>query len=200
MFLSMPQTLVNFQRRTANFLTNEPVASSISNATIPQINCGATFIFSSAVTGTVTVTGTIDGSSESEIINISSNTVCVTFKLYSTITTIELSANIVSSGSTLTAKFIGVDGGSIEILKTVASGFPIQLILKNENLLNLDLGSIQSESPKAMMIYTDTFKPKQTDIITVIQTQNKYTIVGNPLIVQVGINQHWHLSLQRFEG
>ena len=200
MIISNAHSFADFQRRTSSFIENTSVTSTISVSLSPQISCGVNFVFSTSQTGTVTITGTKDSVSITEEVVLSSTKIGVGMKSFDTISSIGLSSGIVSGGGTLTAKYVGLDGGSVEILQTIKTGWPIQMVRKNASFPALHPGTVQQESPKALVFFDDSFSPRDADIITLKRTGEKFTVVGTPFFEQVGINQHWVVNLKKYSG
>lgn len=199
MLISICQSLVNVDRRSNQLLSSTSVASSISASSTPKINACIVLKFSESQTGNITITGTLDGSSQTEVISISSSKIAVGLKLFSSTTTIELDSDIVTGGGTVEAKFTGKDGGNVFTLTRVATSYPARISRGGANLAAPNSGSLQVEKPKALLPYTEVFEPQEGDQISLIQTSNKFIVVGSPFIEMVGFNTHWICNLERHE-
>ena len=199
MLVSICQSLVDIDRRANTFVSSTAVASSITSIATPKINACVILKFSTAQTGTITINGTLDGSSTNETITVSSSKIAVGIKLFSTTTSISLDSNIVSAGGTVECKFTGQDGGSIFTTVRVVSGFPARISRNNANLAVPNSGTVQVEKTKALLPYTETFEPKDGDIISLIETSNRFMVVGSPLIEMVGFNMHYVCTIERYE-
>jgi len=202
MLISLCQSLVDISRRTNLIIENETIASPITivPTATPDINCSVNFIFSAIKTGQITITGTLSGTPQSEVINISLNTVAGGVKLFSSITEFLFDSSMLIGAGTFTAKYIGADGGSISSSKSIVSGYPLRVNRGSENLLVPQSGSNPVEKATALLPFTEVFEPTEGDIITLQQTSVKFLVTGNPFIEQVGFNSYWMLNLQRYQN
>ena len=200
MLISLCQSLVSISRRTNQASAVVAVTSTIPISVNPELNCPLNFVFSVSQTGEITITGTLNGSPQTETVSVSSNKIGSGIKLFSTVTSVALDAAIVSGGGTVKIKFIGKDGGSVASNSTVASDYPLRVNRGNENLLVPQSGSNPVEKASALLPYTEVFDPKEGDIITLNQTGVQFLVTGNPFIEQVGFNSYWMLNLQKYEN
>ena len=196
MLTSISYSRIQAKRRTNYAFLDTTVAASISVSVTPQQSCSVNIIFSAAVTGTITISGTYDSSSITETLTISSNTVAGGFKLFDTLTSVAFSAGIVSTGGTVSCRFTSKDGGNIVSISTLVSDFPVHLNRTGGSFPSLRSGGYQSEKPKALLPYTDQYTPKDGDLWTISSTNEEFIVTGVPLIEQIGISQHWIVHLE----
>jgi hypothetical protein len=201
MLISICKSRVNITRRTNKAVSSTAVASSISITTTPKIACPINFIFSNSQTGVITVTGTLNGSPQTETINISSNKVVGGVKSFSSITTVALDSAIVSAGGTVLVKYIGSDGGSVSSETSVVTDYPIQIDRGKQDFFVPESGSNPVENAKALLPYTENFTPQDGDILTIDNVSSeKFLVSGIPFIEQIGFMSYWHLQLQLYEN
>ena len=201
MLISICQSLVNVDRRSNQLISSTDVLSSISSVATPKVPACIVLKFSLSQTGTITIVGTdVNGASLTETISISSSKIAVGLDLFATTLRVELDSAIVSTGGKISAKFSGKDGGSIFTLSRVATAFPARISRGGANLAVPDSGTLQVEKPKALLPYTEVFEPQEGDQLSLIQTSNKFIIVGSPFIEMVGFNTHWVCNLERYEN
>lgn len=201
MLISICKSRVNITRRTNKAVTSTNVASSISVSTTPKIPCPINFIFSNSQTGVITITGTFNGSPQTESVSISSNKYAGGVKSFATISTVELDSDIVSGGGTILIKYIGSDGGSVSSESSVVTDYPIQIDRGKQDLFVPESGSNPVEGAKALLPYTENFTPQDGDILTIDNVSaEKFLVSGIPFIEQIGFMSYWHLQLQKYEN
>jgi len=199
MILSMCFTTAKVIRQSNTSVSETTVSSTITVSSQPQVRTAVTLIFAIRVTGNATITGTLSGVSQIEIISISANKIGQTIKQFDTITKVDLSSGIVSTGTTFKVKYAGTSGTSVPILTDVIDNWPIR-ISRGKSYIKVDMdGSTEMEKCSAILPYDTLWTPKEFDIITIKETSEKFIVVGAPEMEQVGINQHWNVYLSRYE-
>jgi len=200
MLISLCSSLVDISRRTSEAIPSTAVVSSISVSANPDLNCPVNCVFSVAQTGIITITGTLDGVSQNETINVSANKIASGIKVFSTISSIAFDASIVSGGGNVIVKYIGKDGGSVSSTRIIASSYPIKINRGKEDLLVPQSGSNPVERATALLPFTEVFEPKEGDIITLNETKVEFLVTGNPFMEQIGFLSYWSLNLQKYEN
>ena len=175
------------------------IVSSISISSQPKIATALSFKFTAKCTGTLTITGTSNNSATTEDVVVSNNTICQSMKRFSNITSVAFDASLVSSGASVTIKYIDMGGSSVPIETEIIDGFPINLTRNKANLVISRDGSMENESFTGLVPYTSQWSPKEFDLVTIKETNEQFMTVGSPLIEQIGINQHWVLNLKRYQ-
>ena len=196
----MCQSKVNLQRQTSLLKDSATVTASFSLDRSPTRKTCLLFQFGAAVSGTITITGSLGGSSQSEVLTVSSSDFKNSIKTYDTITSIALNADIVSSGTTIVVKSIGRNGLEQAVLTTIISNWPAQFIRQKSVAFDVKKsGSVEKNMPNVIIPYTTSFTPEDTDIITNVGTGEVFFIVGNPYEEHYGMMKHYICKLQRKE-
>lgn len=199
MLISNCFNTVSVVRQSNTTQSSTSVVSTITISSQPSIQTALSFKFSARCSGVITISGTVSGSSTTEDITISNNTICQSMKKFSNITTIAFDANLVSSGTNVIIKYINMGGSSVPTSSTEVSNFPINLSRSKSELIIDKDGSVQHEIMKGLLPYTNEYSPKEFDILTIDQTSESFIVVGKPIFQQVGINTHWVCNLKRYE-
>ena len=199
MILSMCFTTAKVVRQSNTTVGETTVQSSIAVSYQPKVRTAVTLVFGAKVSGSATITGTLRSSPQSEIVSISNNKIGQSIKQFDSVTNVSLSSGIVSSSTTIKIKYAGTSGSSVPIETDVVDNWPIRLT-RGKSHIKTDMdGSVEMEKCSALLPYDDTWTPKEFDLITIKETNEKFMIIGHPEMEQVGINQHWTIYLSRYE-
>lgn len=165
----------------------------------PKIATALSFLFDQKCSGTMTINGSLNGSSKTEDVSISNNTVVQSMTKFDQVDSIDFSVELTTLRPHVTIKYIDMGGSSVPIESDVIDGYPINLSRKNASLAIENDGSVQYEVIKGYMPYTTQWTPREFDLFTIKETSEQFIVIGRPTIQQVGINQHWICNLKRFE-
>ena len=199
MLISNCFNTINVVRQSNTTQSSTLVISSISITSQPKLSTALSFKFSQKCTGVISITGTLSGSSNTENVSISNNTIAQSMKKFDTISAIGFDSNLVSSGANVEIKYIGMGGSSVPIETSLISNFPINLSRKDSSIVVDNEGSIQYELLTGLIPFTTQYTPKEFDLLTVNETNEKFIVTGAPRVEQVGINQHYICKLKRYE-
>jgi|TARA_Y100000289_G_scaffold14595_1_gene13699 hypothetical protein len=206
MLISVCNNIVLIRRRTSLALEPQAPASSISMTSQPSTQCVVQINLSANTTGSITVTGSLGGSAQSETLNYASSRFACTALQFDDISTISCDSNIVSSGSTIEIKYMGLAGGVIEIFKTMVDDYPVNITRTGSQTIHaadqrVDVfGSYIKEGPFVHIPYTEVFYPKVNDLMTEKLTNEIFSIRGVQLIQQFrGRAMFWRCNMEIYE-
>lgn len=187
--------------RNTDVVVSEAAASSISITRQPSIDTTVQITLSENSSGTVTINGSLNGSSQTSTLTFSSNRVDVSFKEFDTLTTIECDSTLVSSGVTVTAKYVTGGGGNTTSQYTVVDNWPASLHRAKPygqvNYIASDAGVNEIERGFLMTPFVDTWSPRTGDVIVLIETQKQFLVEGIALIQDAGSMQYWEIFLNK---
>lgn len=203
MIFSMCQNIILLQRRSSIVLEGQTPAASISVTAQPQSQCVVQLNLSANSSGSITVNGSLGGVSKTETLTYSSSRFGCTALQFDTLTTIECDSDIISSGSTLDIKYMGLGGGSIEILSTVVDNYPVNITRTGSQTIHAadqrsdTYGSFIKEGPFVHIPYSENFYPKVNDLMTEKFTNEVFSIRGVQLIQQLrGRPMFWRCNME----
>ena len=213
MLLSMCQSRVTIKRQTSELFDSQTASASISVSRNPNTKANVQVKItrsSFGTTGDVTVTGTVLVYSEAnegsytaveEVLSFTGGQdIAVTVKEYSTVETVACSSAFVTAEVTIECMYVGLDGGSIDSRYSVISSYPAQFTRSSGAFPVPRFGSYESEKTFILVPYSTSFSPQTADVVTNDTTSEKYLVVGDPLVEQVGISPHWRLVVSRDEN
>tara|TARA_B100000282_G_C31713767_1_gene482450 strand:+ start:299 stop:871 length:573 start_codon:yes stop_codon:yes gene_type:complete len=172
---------------------------AISATGQPKVATAVSFKYDQRCTGTMTINGSLNGSSKSETVSISDNTIAQSMTRFDELTSIDFSTELTTLRPNVTIKYIDMGGSSVPLESDLIQNFPINLSRSKSELVIDKDGSVQHEMIKALLPYTNEYTPKEFDILTVDQTNEGFIVIGRPLFQQAGINTHWICNLKRYE-
>jgi hypothetical protein len=189
------------QENTTKNQTRVPNASnpSMTIGGQPKIATALSFLFDQKCSGTMTINGSLNGSSKNESVTISNNSVVQSMTRFDQITSIDFDSALTTLRPLLTIKYIDMGGSSVPMESSVIDGYPINLARKNASLAIETDGSVQYEIIKGYLPYTSQWSPKEFDLFKIKETSEQFIVIGKPVMQQVGINQHWICNLKRFK-
>ncbi len=203
MLISMCENIILLQRRSSIVLESQAPSASISITSQPRTRCTVQLNLSSNSTGSIIVNGSLDGVSRSETLSYSSSKFACTAFQYDTLTTFECDSNIIASGSEISSKYIGLDGGSIEILSTIVDNYPVNISRPGSQTIHAadqrsdTFGTFIKEGPFVHIPYSEVFFPKVNDLMTEKYTREVFSIRGVQLIQQLrGRAMFWRCNME----
>lgn len=179
-------------------LTPTVANPSFNISTSPKISTSLSFKFDQRVSGTVVITGELNTNSQSETITITNNRIGKSMKKFDVISTIEFGGDILTTEPTVKVKYINLTGSQTPTESEIISGFPISLSRKTAKMDIGEGGSQQIETTLALIPYTEQFTPQEFDILTIIETNQQFQIIGSPMFNQVGISTHWNCNIKKY--
>jgi hypothetical protein len=172
---------------------------SIGASSQPERATALSFKFSDRVTGSITISGSLNGSSQTEEVSISNNKISASMKRFDQVDTIAFDSSITDDSPSVTVKYLDLSGSAIPIENVVIDGFPINLSRKKSSLVIDREGSNQYEVIVGIIPYTEQWTPREFDLFLIKETTEQFLVVGVPRIEQIGINMHWSCNLKRYE-
>ncbi len=201
MISSLSLSQITVKRKTPAIVSDQSVALNTVVSVSAEGSATIVLVFSSGVSGEVTLTGTYNSSSQSETVLVSSNTVVMSAKQFDTLTSIAMDSSIVATGYTFSAKLSGSDGGVATSLSTIVSAWPMRIVRgKPKWDASEPMGSIEVEKFYALVEYDETWAPKTGDIFINDNTAEDYLVVGLPTFEGIGYMKHWNIRLVRRQG
>lgn len=210
MLMSMCKSRVTISRQTSSLFDPQTSSETISVSRNPNIKSNVQVKMTRAsfgTTGTVTITGTAlvysasnEGSYDAVEETISfagGQDIGITIKEYSTVTQVACSSSFVSAGTTISCTYIGPDGGAVDSRYSVTSDYPALFTRSGGSFPVPRFGSHEKEKAYLLLPFDSSFSPETADVVTNDYTTEKYLVVGDPLIEQVGISQYWRLIVSR---
>lgn len=203
---AMADRLVTVLRRTS--LVLDPAQAVASSPATRQPGAAASIRIrltgGTSTTGTVTVTGTVDGvPGTSETLTFTGPDVQGTVKRYtaiSAITTTGLADEV--TPPTLQADAVGRDGAPIVSEYTLVSAW---LMRKDAGAASWPApvpGSTQSEETRFYLDYSSTWTPREGDVFIDDRTSEQWQVIGHPAQHGGGqtVPHHYEVRVRRREG
>lgn len=210
MLMSMCKSRVTISRQTGSLFDSQAAAATIAVSRNPNSKANVQAKVTRAgfgTTGTITVTGSeliYNGSNEpsyavvEETLSFTGGQdIAVTLKEYSTVSQVACSSSFVSAGTTILCTYLGADGGTIDSSYSVTSSYPALFTRTGGSFPVPRFGSYEKEKTYLLMPFDSSFSPQTADVVTNDYTSEKYLVVGDPLIEQIGISQFWRLIVSR---
>lgn len=216
MLISICRNNIKITRLTSELFSTQGTASTITvDNTSPNVKANVQVQLNRPSTGlsntlTVTIAGNVKvDSQESTYTTITEDLsflaplggiptkVMVTSKNYSNITSFSMSGSAIADGFTISANYIGPDGGNIFSQSVIVDGYPAAITRSNEKWPDKKYGSASSEGPSMLLPYTDVFEIRIGDIVTNKVTNEEYMVVGVPLIESFIGNQFRKVKLEK---
>jgi len=202
MITSVCQSKIKLQRETSLLLDSVAVSASTALDRSPARKTLLLIKFEDAVSGDITITGSLSGSSVSETLTLSSAKFKTSLKEYDTITSVACDATIVATATNITVKSVGTGGLEQAVLTTVIDSYPAQFVKQRPSSSAFSVqtaGGVERNMPHVIIPYTASFTPRVSDIITNNYTLEKFFVSGDPFVEHYGLMKHWVIKLQRKE-
>jgi hypothetical protein len=158
--------------------------------------------FDTSVTGSITIDGSLAGSSVSESLSITSSKFKTSLKRYDSITSITFDSDIVDSSANVSIKSIGTGGIEQAVLTTIIDSFPAQFVRQrpSSSAFSVNIsGGVERNMPHVIIPFTSNFTPRVSDLITNNYTAEIFFVSGDPFVEHYGLMKHWVIKLQRKE-
>lgn len=163
---ALATSLITLKRATSNVLDSVTIAASLTPDRQPSSASRILIHASGSPTGNVTVTGTVNGASDTEVLSWTGTAGArVTIKTFSAVTSL---TSTLTGGTTIYAQAVGA-GGQPEAnkLTDILSNFPAPLIQKNQpGWKGLAAGHEETADVVAKLAYLDTYTPLAGDLLT----------------------------------
>lgn len=195
---SMATTVVTWKRSTAYVLDSVAVAASHTPDRQPTRASCVQVKLTGSPTGTVTITGTVEGVSDSEALTWTGSAGArVTMKQFTAITTITTS---LSGGTLIDAQAVGTSGQPQASTYTLKAGHPVQLSEDHSPRWPGAMpGHERTNTSTCRVQYEETWAPRQGDVV-VAGTGETWHVVGNPRVGGELGPDHWRVRLEQREG
>lgn len=188
-----------FKRQSSKVLESTAVTASMSASYQPSMGACIQAVLSGAFVGTVTVTGLVNGISDSEILTFTGPGVKVTMKTFTSITAITSSG---AGAGTLYLDQVSLDGAPIAVFRAIKTGHPAGFHSKGRmNQQQKKPGEITTNSMEARINFEDIWEPVTTDLFCHEQTEEVFEITGverHPM--GSFAPQFWYLQLDQRQG
>ena len=196
---ALATTLITLKRATSYVLDSVTISASLSPSRQPSSASRLLVHASGSPTGNVTVTGTVSGVTDTEVLSWSGTAGGrVTVKTFSAVTSFTSS---LTGGTSIYAQAVGA-GGQPEAnkLTDILAGFPASLIQKNQpGWRGLAAGHEDSADAVAKLAYLDIYTPAEGDLLTT-DTSETYEVKSAHLRGGALRPGEWILVLQKRQG
>ena len=196
---ALATTLITIRRATSYVLDSVAVASSLTPNRQPSSASRILVYASGSPTGTVTLTGTVGGVTDTEVLTWTGAAGArVTVKTFSAVSGL---TSTLTGGSTIYGQAVGA-GGQPEANKLVdvLSGYPASLIQKNQpGWKGLAAGHEETADAVAKLAYLDVYTPVEGDLLTT-DTGDTYEVKSAHLRGGALRPSEWILVLQKRQG
>jgi len=157
-----------------------------------------------ANTGTVTVSGTVDGASDSEALTFTEAGYKTTQKQFSAIE----ASGIVTTGladettvPSIQITTVGRDGSAISMNYAVVTEWPMAFIPKTSSWPQGSPGSAEIEMGKFAFERPEIWSPREGDVfVDTTSNDSEWLVVGVPQFRGQLYQHHWEVKVQRREG
>lgn len=196
---ALATTLITLRRATSYVLDSVTISASLSPSRQPSSASRLLVHASGSPTGNVTVTGTVSGVTDTEVLSWSGTAGGrVTVKTFSAVTSFTSS---LTGGTSIYAQAVGA-GGQPEAnkLTDILAGFPASLIQKNQpGWKGLAAGHEETADAVAKLAYLDIYTPAEGDLFTT-DTSETYEVKSVHLRGGALRPGEWILVLQKRQG
>lgn len=196
---ALAATLITIRRATSYVLDSVAIAASLTPNRQPSSASRILVYANGSPTGTVTLTGTVGGVTDTEALTWTGAAGArVTVKTFSAVTSF---TSTLTGGSTIYAQAVGA-GGQPEANKLVdvLTGFPASLIQKNQpGWKGLAAGHEETADAVAKLTYLDVYTPAEGDLLTA-DTGDTYEVKSAHLRGGALRPGEWILVLQKRQG
>ena len=186
---------VTLVRRTALVVETTAAIASHSPAIQPPRDSSMKVTLAGA--GTVTVIGTVNGSSDSEVITFTVPSVKRTLREFDSITSVDTSG---ASGVDITVEAVDSGGNSQKTESTYQTGWPASNTFDTFGgayPVN-NQGTQADRTGKLALGYSLTFVPRAGDIVIDEQDTNRWLIIRVDTLPSVIRPSHWECLVQLF--
>ena len=201
MITTFASDLVALYRKTAYIVDAEeisaspsvdrqPVRKSIVSVEVYHVSG------SDSGSGTVTISGTVDGSADSEVLSLSIGESADTVKLFTAVSSIATSGFSVSPAPYIRVQALGRGGEVQEQNYSVVSDWPAQIDRSSQRWTGGVEGLGVVAKPKVLIDYAETFTPRIGDIV---KTESSEEFIVRGVVEQRSGYRplHWELSVDR---
>jgi hypothetical protein len=188
MIVSCGDRLWTVKRRTAILLAATTPAASMTLTTQPSSpSCLSVNVQGTPATGTVTVTGTVDGvPGVVEVVTFTGPRKRLTTKRFSAVSGIATSGLANETGTTIAISAAGPDGSPQNVEITVATGIPGVLKPLRNTWPSPVQGSQVMADARIMLGWDETYTPRPGDYVVDDALGDTYTVQGVD-VVQRGV-------------
>lgn len=187
------------KRKSPRILEATAVAATLTATYQPTGDACMQGVLTGAFVGTVTVTGLVNGISDSEILTFTGPSTKCTVKPFSSVTSITTSG---TGAGTLYIDQVSLDGSPIAIFRAIKSGHPAGFHSKGRMYQQQKgPGQLSTNSMEARIDYEDVWEPENTDLFCHEQTGETFEITGverHPM--GSFAPQFWYLQLDQRQG
>jgi len=164
------------KRKSAKVLEATAVAASLTATYQPSGDVCLQGTLTGAFVGTVTVTGLVNGISDSEILTFTGPSTKCTFKQFSSIASITTSG---SGAGTIYIDQVSLDGSPVAVFRAIKSGHPAGFREKGRmNQQQKSAGQITTNAMEARIDFEDVWEPVETDLFLHEGTGETFEITG----------------------
>lgn len=190
---TLANCIVTVKRPTAYLLDAVAVAASHTIDRQPPAAGLVQVEVTGSPTGTVTVAGTVDGLSDTEVLTYSgASSVRTTTKRFTAVSGITTS---LSGGTLINAKSVSPGGAPQSVYKTVVSDRPAERRVRGaQSFPMLVLGQERKEGAMFRLQYEDTWRPLQGDVLVVASDSLEYEVQGKPRAFGDFAPDHWQIQ------
>lgn len=196
---ALATTLITLKRATSYVLDSVTISANLSPSRQPSSASRLLVHASGSPTGNVTVTGTVSGVTDTEVLSWSGTAGGrVTVKTFSAVTSL---TSTLTGGSSIYAQAVGA-GGQPEAnkLTDILSNFPASLIHKNQpGWKGLAAGHEETADAVAKLAYLDTYTPAEGDLLTTDGSET-YEVKSAHLRGGALRPGEWILAIQKRQG
>lgn len=196
---ALASALVTFKRLTDKIVDAVAVTSSVTVIRQPSRECCLQVYLTGSPSGTVILTGLVNGSSASETLTFSAGGVQTTMNQFSSVTSITTS---LSGGVLIDVRAVDPDGSPQTWYYTLKTGHPVSFRAGGrQNQVQERGGQVTKNAMKARVDYEDVWEPLQQDVVYNESTGETFVVTG----VETQMNsflapRSWLLTLEEDEG
>jgi len=191
---------ITVKRRTAFVLDAATVAVSMSPDRQPARESYVQVTVSGGV-GTVTVSGTVAGAPDTEVLTFAGELILITTKRFTAIDTPGF-ATTGLAGETISAKAVGSGGDRHHSASTVVSDWPARLDRGFSRNPNTTVGTQGIEQTRFYIDYNTVWEPQRGDVFIDSRDAREYKVIGDPDQSEGGITRihHWEIRVEEMKG
>jgi hypothetical protein len=195
----MAGRIITVYRRTASVLDARGVSLTMT-LDRPLQNSATLEVTVTGGTGDLTITGVVNGASDTEVLTFTGGTPEVrrTIKVFDSVS--ELGAVIGLRGFNISVNAIGEDGSRIYVHYVVMSGVRMHLNHGVPYWRNPKEGSAQLQDVWFGIDYTSAWTPREGDVFFDKAANQQYMVTGPPEYLGSVQPHHWEVRAKRRAG
>ncbi len=196
---SSANCIATFRRMTDTLLPVSALAGSLSVSRQPPREACIQVTLNGTPTGTVTLSGTVNGASDTEVLTFAGGQLATSYKAFTALSGITTS---ISGSTTITVRALDRDGSPMTFYYDLKTGHPCTFRSGGAmNQLATRMGQLSTNRMTARVDYEDVWAPENQDVFYNEITGETFLITGVERQPDGSMApMFWQLQLEQKEG